>query len=112
MAPTWPGFHSTNRLDEMPPRGYRAIPAEDLWALFTSSTDEVAGDPQWLGPYRSQAEWVSDVVRWVARRNDVELVIKVHPNLGGNYYIGKATEELRTSEQMRSSFRQCPHSSP
>ena len=75
-----------------------------LWALFTSSTDEVAGDPQWQGPYRSQAEWVSDVVRWVAQRNDVELVIKVHPNLGGNYYIGKATEELRTYEQMRSSL--------
>lgn len=75
-----------------------------LWALFTSSTDEVAGDPQWQGPYRSQAEWVSDVVRWVAQHDDVELVIKVHPNLGGNYYIGKATDELRTYQQMRSSL--------
>jgi hypothetical protein len=75
-----------------------------LWALFTSSTDEVAGDPQWQGPYRSQAEWVNDVVRWVAQRNDVELVIKVHPNLGGNEYIGEATDELRTYQQMRSSL--------
>lgn len=75
-----------------------------LWALFTSSTDEVAGDPQWQGPYRSQAAWVDDVVRWVAQRDDVELVIKVHPNLGGNYYIGKANDELRTYQQMRSSL--------
>lgn len=75
-----------------------------LWALFTSSTDEVAGDPLMQGPFESQAEWVEAVVQWVRMRDDVELVIKVHPNLGGNYYIGKATDELRTYEQMKSSL--------
>jgi Capsule polysaccharide biosynthesis protein len=91
------GRDSTSQISRNPTRKH-------LWALFTSSTDEVAGDPQWQGPYRSQAEWVSDVVRWVAQHNDVELVIKVHPNLGGNYYIGKATDELRTYQQMQSSL--------
>ena len=75
-----------------------------LWALFTSSTDEVAGDPNWQGPYQSQEEWVRDVVQWVASRPAVELIIKVHPNLGGNYYIGKAVDELRVYEKLKSSL--------
>lgn len=75
-----------------------------LWALFTSSTDEVAGDPLLQGPYESQAAWVRDVVRWVGLRDDVELIIKVHPNLGGNYYIGKAVDELRIYQEMKSAL--------
>jgi hypothetical protein len=73
-----------------------------LWALFTSSTDEVAGDPLMQGPYESQAAWVRDVVRWVGSREDLELIIKVHPNLGGNEYIGKAVDELRIYQEMKS----------
>jgi hypothetical protein len=41
-------------------------------------------------------------VRWVSSRNDVELIIKVHPNLGGNEYIGKAVSELKVYEAMKS----------
>ena len=75
-----------------------------LWVLFTSSTDEVAGDPLWQGPYESQEAWVRDVVQWVALRDDVELIIKVHPNLGGNQYIGKAVGELRIYQNMRAAL--------
>lgn len=75
-----------------------------LWALFTSSTDEVAGDPARLGPYESQDAWVRDVVQWVGSRDDVELIIKVHPNLGGNTYIGKAVDELRIYQEMKSTL--------
>lgn len=79
-------------------------PARTLLALFTSSTDEVAGDPLMRGPYKSQEEWVRDVIDWVRGREDVELVIKVHPNLGGNSYIGAATQELSIYQQMRSAL--------
>lgn len=75
-----------------------------LWALFTSSTDEIAGDPLMQGPYESQAVWVRDVVQWVGSRDDMELVIKVHPNLGGNPYIGKAVDELRIYQEMKSAL--------
>lgn len=76
-----------------------------LWVLFTSSTDEVAGDPLMQGPYESQAVWVRDVVQWVESRNDdVQLVIKVHPNLGGNGYIGKAVDELQIYQKMKSAL--------
>jgi hypothetical protein len=64
--------------------------------------DEVAGDPLLQGPYESQFAWVRDVVQWVGSRDDVQLVIKVHPNLGGNSYIGKAINELKLYQEMRS----------
>jgi hypothetical protein len=76
-------------------------PRKPLLVLFTSSTDEVAGDPLMQGPYASQADWVRDVVEWVRHRDQVELVVKVHPNLGGNTYIGAATQELSVYQQMR-----------
>jgi hypothetical protein len=75
-----------------------------LLALFTSSTDEVAGDPLMQGPYLSQADWVTDVVDWTRDHPQVDLVIKVHPNLGGNSYIGAARQELGIYEMMRSSL--------
>ena len=72
-----------------------------LWTLFTSSTDETAGDPDMKGPFDSQTSWVRDVIHWTSSRDDIELVIKVHPNLGGNLYIGKAASELRLYEEMK-----------
>jgi hypothetical protein len=72
--------------------------------LFTSSMDEVAGDPLLQGPYESQFDWVRDVVQWVGSRDDVQLVIKVHPNLGGNIYIGKAINELKLYQDMKSAL--------
>ncbi len=56
------------------------------------------------GPYESQSAWVRDVMQWVGSRNDVELVIKVHPNLGGNNYIGKAVHELQIYKDMKSAL--------
>ena len=77
-------------------------PGKRLWALFTSSTDEVAGDPLMAGSLRiasspGSATWCSGL----GLRDDVELVIKVHPNLGGNRYIGKAVDELRIYQEMK-----------
>lgn len=73
-----------------------------LMVLFTSSTDETAADPGFKGPYESQSLWVSDVVEWVRDRNDVELVIRVHPNLAGNPYIGRANDEFNFYQKMKS----------
>jgi glucosyl-dolichyl phosphate glucuronosyltransferase len=75
-----------------------------LWVLFTSSTDETAGDPEMKGPFESQYEWIREVVQWVSSRNEVQLVIKVHPNLGGNTYIGEATDELRLYRELKASL--------
>src|SRR5581483_1944039 len=75
-----------------------------LWVLFTSSTDETSGDPDMKGPFESQYIWMGDVVRWISTHPEIQLIIKIHPNLGGNLYIGKATDELRVYEEMRASL--------
>ena len=100
----WLSFNKSFALDSSLRTRLSLSRSKRLWALFTSSTDEVAGDPLWQGPYESQAAWVRDVVQWVALRDDVELIIKVHPNLGGNRYIGKAVSELRIYEEMMASL--------
>jgi hypothetical protein len=73
-----------------------------LIALFTSSTDETAGDPDSQGPYATQEEWIRDVLEWIARRDDTDLVIRVHPNLAGRTGIGRAIDELKFYERLRS----------
>lgn len=73
-----------------------------LLALFTSSTDEFAEDPDLQGPYVLQSSWVEDVVNWVRDRNDVELIIRIHPNLSGNCGIGRAFDEYNFYGKMKS----------
>ncbi len=97
----WIPFNSSSTSDSSLRSRMNLSEGKRLWALFTSSTDEVAGDPLMQGPYESQAAWVRDVVEWVGLRDDVELIIKVHPNLGGNHYIGKAVDELRIYQEMK-----------
>ena len=75
-----------------------------LLALFTSSTDETAGDPELQGPYESQSSWVQDVVNWVRDRKDLELVIRVHPHLSGNTGLGRAVDEFSFYQEMKSAL--------
>ena len=98
----WIPFNSTPRRHSSLRKRMNLSPNRKLWVLFTSSMDEVAADPVMQGPYESQTAWVRDVVNWVGSRDDVELIIKIHPNLGGNSYIGKAVDELAVYDQMRS----------
>jgi hypothetical protein len=77
-------------------------PRKRLLALFTSSTDETAGDPELQGPFESQSAWVQEVVEWVRERNDSELVIRVHPHLAGKTGLGKASDEFNFYLKMKS----------
>jgi hypothetical protein len=75
-----------------------------LFALFTSSTDETAGDPELQGPYESQSSWVQDVVNWVRDRKEAELVIRVHPHLAGNTGLGRAVDEFNFYQKLKSTL--------
>ncbi|WP_109484772.1 hypothetical protein [Occallatibacter savannae] len=98
--PAWIQFSKTVGGDSV--RSRLDIPKTNrLIALFTSSTDEVAGDPLMQGPYASQEDWVRDVIEWVSKNPSIHLVIKVHPNLAGNTYIGAATNELNFYQRIR-----------
>jgi hypothetical protein len=100
----WIPFNKASGSTSSELKAARSHQTKRSWVLFTSSTDEIACDPLWQGPFESQVAWVRDVVRWVGSRNDVKLIIKVHPNLGGNSYIGKAGSELKVYEAMKSTL--------
>ena len=78
-------------------------PDRRLLALFTSSTDETAGDTELDGPFESQSAWVEEVVRWAGARHDVDLVVRVHPHLAGRTGLGRARDEFTFYERMKAS---------
>jgi len=72
------------------------VPGRKIAALYTSSTDEYAGTPGFVGPFASQEEWIERVAAWAGRRSDCDLVIRAHPNLAGAAGAGgSADAEIR-----------------
>lgn len=99
-------WHAFNRPYVEPVAIHRELgldPRKKLMALFTSSTDETAGDPELIGPFPSQAAWVEDVLAWIATRDDVQLIVRVHPHLAGNTGLGRATDEYGYYQRLKDS---------
>lgn len=69
-------------------------PRKRLVAVMPSSMDEIAAEPEWQGPYEEQSIWVEAVVRWAAQRPDIEMIIRVHPNLSSSTGSGIALQEI------------------
>src|SRR5262249_4468480 len=65
-----------------------------IFALFTTSTDEFAGDPDRQGPFPSQELWIERVVEWVAKHPECDMVIRVHPSLSGKTGAGYARTQI------------------
>lgn len=70
------------------------------WVLFTSSTDEFMGDPALVGPFETQEQWIEDVLLWLARNSQIELIIRVHPNVGGFGLSGEAKSQALYFENL------------
>jgi hypothetical protein len=73
-----------------------------LIALFTSSMDETAGDSELQGPYELQTAWVQDVIQWARNKEDIQLVIRVHPHLAGKTGLARANDEYNYYDKMQS----------
>lgn len=66
-----------------------------VWVLFTSSIDESALEPRARGLFRSQNAWVEAVVDYAGRNPDIQLVIRVHPNVGSGRSIGRNEDDAQ-----------------
>jgi hypothetical protein len=64
-------------------------PDRPTWVLFTSSDDEVVFETDWAGVFPSQLAWIDRTLEYVARHPEVQLVIRVHPNIGGKRSLGQ-----------------------
>lgn len=100
---TWYAYNPSVTWDGTLRQRLQLTPGKKLLALFTSSTEETAGDQELVGAYASQSAWVQDVIDWVKDRNDVELVIRVHPHLAGKSGLARANDEFHFYEELKSS---------
>lgn len=99
-------WHAFNRPYVEPVAIHRDMsldPRKKLIALFTSSTDETAGDPELVGPFPSQSAWVEQVLAWIATRDDAQLVVRVHPHLAGNTGLARAADEYNYYQRLKAS---------
>jgi hypothetical protein len=75
-------------------------PARPVWALFTSSDDEVTSERDWRGDFGSQLEWIERTVAWAAAHPGIDLVIRAHPNTGSRRALGANQRQLLEFERL------------
>lgn len=57
-----------------------------IWIYFPSSQDEVIAVPDLAAPFSSQYDWIEGLLNYVYEHHDVQLVIRVHPNIGNKSF--------------------------
>ncbi|MDX6688316.1 MAG: hypothetical protein QOF86_4444 [Baekduia sp.] len=65
-----------------------------VWVLFTSSDDEVSGDPDWRGAFPAQREWIARTIEHARANPQLDLVIRAHPNTGSKRSTGANRNQL------------------
>lgn len=98
---TWYAYNPSITWDGTLRQRLNLTRGKKLLALFTSSTEETAGDRELQAAYELQSTWVQDVVGWVKDRDDAELVIRVHPHLAGKSGLARANDEVHFYEDMK-----------
>lgn len=75
-------------------------PDKRLAVLFTSSTDEPHGQPEAIGCFDHQHDWVHATIEAFRSRSDWHLVVRTHPNTGGKRSVGTNQDEMRFVESL------------
>lgn len=65
-----------------------------VWALFTSSIDESASEPHSAGLFSSQPKWIEAVIAYAGENPEIQLVVRVHPNIGSMRSLGSNQEDI------------------
>ena len=85
-----------------PGRAATAIdPTRHTSILFTTLSDEFAGDPTMKVAIPTQEEWVDAVVDWFARHPNHDLIIRAHPSLAGKTGVGRANQQINWFESLK-----------
>lgn len=75
-----------------------------VWVLFTSSDDEVVAAEDWRGPFAKQIDWIQETIAYARQHAGIDLIIRVHPNTGGNRSGGRNVQQLQEMEQLRTAL--------
>jgi hypothetical protein len=88
-----------NFLDASKPNNLIQNSGKKRWVLFTSSTDEFAAESDFSSPFGTQYNWILKTCE-IASQNNVELIIRVHPNSYGHHATGKNFDEKKFFENL------------
>lgn len=77
-------------------------PERPVWSLYTSSDDEVIAAPEWRGTaFERQRDWIHATIDYAREHDDIDLVIRTHPNTGGKKTLGKNVAQLEEFERIK-----------
>lgn len=65
-----------------------------VWLAMTSSIDESGQDGRAKGLFPSQDAWIEALVEIARQRPDIQLVVRVHPNIGSANSVGVNNGEI------------------
>lgn len=71
-----------------------------LIVAFTTATDEIGADFDATRELPDHASWINALLAYAARRADVQIVLRVHPNTGSARSIGRNTREIAFFEDV------------
>lgn len=71
-----------------------------IWVLFTSSLDETIDEPRSTGAFENQFAWIDATLTYAASNPDVQLVIRVHPNVGSADSLGQNPQDVAYFENL------------
>lgn len=76
-------------------------PEKPIWVLFTSSDDEIASVHSFFSPFRNQFRWITATVDYVAAHPEIQLVLRVHPNIKSQRSVGANLQTYGWFQKMR-----------
>ena len=65
-----------------------------VWVLFTSSLDETIDEPRSGGAFANQYDWINATLSYVGAHPDVQLIIRVHPNVASKESLGDNPQDV------------------
>jgi len=71
-----------------------------VWSLFTSNLDEAGGTGLAGGIFPTHEAWVRASLDFARQHNEIQLVIRVHPNSGSARSFGHNQQELALYEEL------------
>ncbi len=75
-----------------------------IWALYSSSDDEVIAEHDWRGAFERQTEWIERTISYVGNHPQIDLVIRVHPNTAGKKATGNNLTLLQDFQKLQNSL--------
>ncbi len=66
-----------------------------VWVVFTSSVDEIADKAEVTSIFPDQTTWLEATLAYAGQHPDVQVVVRVHPNVGGGRALGENADEVR-----------------